>query len=102
MCSSDLWGAYGTKRLENEIGTQFSVRQGDLRYVRNSASGDQELYDHRDDPTEARDVAGSRGGDVARLGGLVTGQFGGSSVPAPMKTMTPDHVEALKALGYVE
>lgn len=96
------WGAYGTKRLENEIGTQFSVRQGDLRYLRNSADGRQELYDHRDDPTEARDVAGSRGADVARLGGLVSASLGVSSAPAPMKTMTPEHVEALKALGYVE
>ncbi|MFM8412746.1 MAG: sulfatase, partial [Alphaproteobacteria bacterium] len=96
------WGAYGTKRLENEIGTQFSVRQGDLRYVKNSADGRQELYDHRDDPTEARDVAGARGGEVERLGGLVSTQLGTASAPAPMKTMTPDHVEALKALGYVE
>lgn len=96
------WGAYGTRRLENEIGTQFSVRDGDLRYVRNSASGTEELYDHRGDPTEARDVAAAREADVARLRGLVTAQLGTASVPAPMKTMTPEHVESLKALGYVE
>ena len=78
------------------------MRDGDLRYVRNSASGTEELYDHRGDPTEARDVAAAREADVARLRGLVTAQLGTASVPAPMKTMTPEHVESLKALGYVE
>ncbi|MBU6283536.1 sulfatase [bacterium] len=96
------WGAYGTKRLEDEIGTQFSVREGELRYLRNSADGRPELYDHRDDPAEARDVAAAREADVGRLGELVSKEFSSSSAPAPMKTMTPDHVEALKALGYVE
>jgi arylsulfatase A-like enzyme len=96
------WGAYGTKRLEEVTGTQFSVRRGDLRFIRNSVDGRPELYDHRDDPAEAHDVATSRPAEVARLGDLVSAQFETSAAPAPMKTMTPDHVEALKALGYVE
>jgi arylsulfatase A-like enzyme len=96
------WGAYGNEKLEKVVGTQFSVVAGPERYLLNSKDGADELYDHRDDPTEARNVAADRKDAVSRLRGLVTSRLDRAGAPAPGVSLNPEHVESLKALGYVE
>jgi len=98
------FGAYGNAKLEKDLGTQFSVLIGPTRYVLNSKDGADELYDHRSDPTEAKNVAAGRRDDVSRMRALVTDRLarGARPAPVPAETVSPEHRESLKALGYVE
>jgi len=95
-------GAYGTELLEKTIGTQFSVLQGPWRYVVNSQDGSEELYDHRDDAAERRNVAprqpARRDALRAELKGLMS-ERGRAAAPVDM---TPEHRQALRSLGYVQ
>ncbi len=95
-------GAYGSEQLEKRIGTQWTVLREPWRYVRNSLDGSEELYDHRGDPTEATNVAAAQPAVVAALRAELDRYFAhgrASSVPVEM---TPEHAEALKALGYTQ
>ncbi len=93
-------GAYGSATLEKEIGTQFSLLRGPWRYVRNSQDGREELYDHRLDPLEAKDRAVGQPQVVAALRLQMDHFLSRARGPAPPIEMTPEHQEALKALGY--
>jgi arylsulfatase A-like enzyme len=95
-------GAYGRDELEKRIGTQFSVRRGPWRYIVNSRDGSEELYDHRDDPAERRNVAPSAAATRDELRATlqqVLATRGGAGRPVDI---TPEHLERLRALGYVE
>lgn len=93
-------GAYGSPTLEKELGTQFSLLRGPWRYVRNSQDGREELYDHRTDPQEARDVAGGQPPVLAALRQEMDRFLARGQAQAPPVEMTPEHAEALKSLGY--
>lgn len=96
-------GGYGTENLEQGIGTQFSVRRGPWRYIVNTKGGAQELYDHRDDPVEAKNVIAEPGkADVAALRARIDGTVGETRVAAPAPTIGEDQAAGLRALGYVE
>ncbi|HLA76544.1 MAG TPA: sulfatase [Vicinamibacteria bacterium] len=93
-------GAYGSSTLEREIGTQHSLLRGPWRYVRNSQDGSEELFDHRLDPQELRDLAGAQPQVVATLRQELDRFLARGRAQAPPVEMTPEHLEALKALGY--
>jgi len=94
-------GAFGSDRLEKEIGTQFSVRRGPWRYVVNTRDGAEELFDHRTDPAEQRNVAAAfpavRASRAAELGAFLSRR-----VSAMPMTQDPAQIEALRSLGYVQ
>jgi arylsulfatase A-like enzyme len=94
-------GAYGSPMLTAEIGTQFSVLRGPWRYILNSADGVEELYDHRVDPLEAVDVAVREPETLARLRRDVASYLQRTPAGATPVEMTPEHLERLRALGYV-
>jgi arylsulfatase A-like enzyme len=95
-------GSYGTQNLEQGIGTQFSVRRGPLRFIINTKDGSQELYDHRDDPRETRNLIAKPPTDVAALRAPIDSALGNDRVAAPVAPISDDQKAALKALGYVE
>jgi arylsulfatase A-like enzyme len=95
-------GAYGTDLLEKTIGTQFSVLRGPWRYVVNTKDRSEELYDRRADPGETRDVAARHPAERDALRGALAGLMSGGTRPAPPVQMTPEHEQALRALGYVQ
>ncbi|MEW6273019.1 MAG: sulfatase [Thermodesulfobacteriota bacterium] len=96
-------GGYGTDNLERNIGTQFSVRRGHLRYIVNTKDGSEELYDHRSDPGETRNLIAKPPVPVAELRAGLDATVGERDVarsqPPPPSA---EHAAALKALGYVE
>jgi hypothetical protein len=94
-------GAYGSPMLTAEIGTQFSVLRGHWRYILNSADGTEELYDHRVDPLESVDVAAREPETLARLRRDVAAYLQRTPAGATPVEMTPEHLERLRALGYV-
>ena len=93
-------GAYGSDTLEKQIGTQFSLLRSQWRYVRNSQDGREELYDHRLDPQEAHDLAAGQPQILAALRQEMDRFLARGQAKAPPVEMTPEHLEALKALGY--
>jgi arylsulfatase len=95
-------GAYGSELLEKTIGTQFSVRRGPWRYVVNSLDGAEELYDHRGDPIEARDVASRHLAERDALRGELARFRAASPRPAATSATTPEQEQALRSLGYVQ
>lgn len=56
-------GAYGSES-HRAIGTQHSVLIGPWRYVLNAPGGEEELYDHRRDPAETRNLAAAHPSEV--------------------------------------
>ena len=95
-------GGYGTKNLEQQIGTQFSVRRGPLRLILNSKDGSQELYDTAADPGETKNLIASPPADVAALRAPIDAALGSSRLAAKDQTLSDEQKAALKALGYVE
>jgi iduronate 2-sulfatase len=95
-------GAYGTERLEKEIGTQWSVLRGPMRYVLNSKDGSEELYDHRLDPKETNNLARREREQLAPLRAELAAVLGEAHVEAAARETSPEYVQGLKALGYVE
>lgn len=95
-------GGYGTEKLEQQIGTQFSVRRGPLRYIINSRDGAQELYDVAADPGETRNLIAAPPADVAALRAPIDATLGASRMAAPEQALSEQQKAALKALGYVE
>lgn len=95
-------GGYGTKNLEQQIGTQFSVRRGPLRYILNSKDGAQELYDSASDPGETRNLIAAPPADVAALREQVETTLGASRLATAGQQLSDEQKAALKALGYVE
>lgn len=93
-------GAYGSPTLEREVGTQFSVRRGRWRYLRNTQDGREELYDHDTDPGEARDVAAARPEVLTSLRLEMDRFLARGLAAAPAIESTPEHDEALRNLGY--
>ena len=95
-------GAYGSDRLEKTIGTQFSVLRGPWRYVANSKDRSEELYDRRADPRETRDVGADHPAERATLRAALAALLSAGTRSAPPVQMTPEHEQALRALGYVQ
>ncbi|MBY0278415.1 sulfatase [Candidatus Binatia bacterium] len=95
-------GGYGTDKLEQQIGTQFSVRRGPLRFIVNSKDGSEELYDVASDPGETRNLIASPPAELAALRAPIDATLGKSRMGAPEQPLSDQQKAALKALGYVE
>lgn len=93
------FGAYGS-RDERTIGTQRSVLRGPWRYVLNTRDRTEELYDRRDDPGEARNVAGEQPEQLAGLRRALDDFMArpGKQNRAPI--LDPAERKRLEALGY--
>ena len=95
-----------TERDQQELavgGEEFGVRMGAWKYVSASAKGPPELFDLDQDPGETRNLH-TRAADVeerlaATLQQWVATQRGR---PAGARSVDPDDVARLRALGYVE
>jgi arylsulfatase A-like enzyme len=95
-------GAYGTEQLEKVIGTQFTVRRGPWRYVLNSRDGREELYDHRSDPGETKNLAAAHPAERDALRAVVAAERASSGPPPAPADLSPEHERALRSLGYAQ
>jgi arylsulfatase A-like enzyme len=96
------FGAYGSEHLEKVIGTQFTVRRGPWRYVVNSRDGAEELFDHRVDPGETKNVAADHPAERDALRAVLAAARAARPRAAEPVETTPEHERALRALGYVQ
>ena len=94
-------GSFGSAKLEKQIGTQFTLRRGPWRYIRNSIDGSEELYDHRGDPGETRNVARQERKTLEELSGALRTVLAQRPRAAAPVEMTAEQAEGLRALGYV-
>jgi arylsulfatase A-like enzyme len=94
-------GSYGTPRVEQLMGTQLSVRHGPWRYIRNTIDAVEELYDHSDDPTEARDVSAQRADRLSELRSVLATHMAAPGTQNPASAVSAEEQERLRALGYV-
>jgi arylsulfatase len=95
------FGAYGTEFLEKKIGTQFTILDGDFRYLVRTDNSAEELYDHKNDPAERVNVADNHPEKVAQFRKELKTFF--EKVPkAESQSMhiSEEQAEKLKALGY--
>ena len=97
------FGAYGTEFLEKKIGTQFTVLNGNFRYVVRTDNSAEELYDHKNDPAEGVNVAADHPEKMAEFRKELKAFF--EKVPkAEGQSMhiSEEQAEKLKALGYTQ
>ncbi len=94
-------GSHGSPDIERQMGTQFSLRRGPFRYVRNSIDGSEELYDHRSDPGEAANVAATVPETLTELRRLLADVMARPATQNPASDVSPEERERLRALGYV-
>jgi arylsulfatase A-like enzyme len=92
----------------------YAVVAGDYKLIVNSkrpagsTSPEFELYDHRTDPLDKTDIASAHPGVVARLAKEITAWRTRAETErlkpdaAATDSMTPEQLERLKALGYVQ
>jgi arylsulfatase A-like enzyme len=94
-------GAYGSARVEHSVGTQRAVLRGPWRYVFNTLDRTEELYDHREDPQEARNLALALPDQTADLRRVLDdfmalpGRHNRASEPIDAE------LQRLRALGYL-
>ena len=97
------FGAYGTEFLEKKIGTQFTVLNGDFRYLIRTDNSAEELYDHKNDPAEGVNVAADHPEKMDEFRKELKAFF--EKVPkAEGQSMhiSEEQAEKLKALGYTQ
>ncbi len=96
------FGSYGSTRLEQRIGTQFTVRKGPFRYIQNTVDDSEELYDHAADRLESQNIVALHPSIRARLRSDLSAHF--ASAPAGDAEAienSREHAEKLKSLGYL-
>jgi arylsulfatase A-like enzyme len=78
------------------------VRTGGLKLTRRLADGREILFDLAADPAELRDASRDRPEDAERLRALLDGWLRSLNAAAPgERRFDPEHLERLRALGYV-
>jgi len=95
-----FWG-----RTQEDGRPVVSITDGPFRLIHHVTSpDDDELYDHRDDPTEQRDVAADRPERVTRLRARVESHLERAAAPwgggAPEVEIEDMLLRQLRALGY--
>ena len=93
-------GSYGTVQTERMMGTQKGVLRGPWRYLINSLDGAEELYDHRNDPHEVRDVAAANPEVLADLRRVLADFLAHPGTQNRASDVSPEERERLRALGY--
>ncbi len=100
------WGADNTLRAVEgrEHYVALSARRGKLKLITDSR-GQTRLFDLASDPGEKSDLSGAHPERVAALDAALKG-FGKAmkiyATPAFEETLTPEEIERLRTLGYVE
>ena len=94
-------GSYGTVQTERMMGTQKGVLRSGWRYLINSLDGAEELYDHRGDPHEERNVAAANSEVLADLRRVLAEFLAHPGAQNRASDVSPEERERLKALGYV-
>ncbi len=94
-------GSYGTVQTERMMGTQKGVLRSGWRYLINSLDGAEELYDHRADPHEERNVAAANAEVLADLRRVLAEFLAHPGAQNRASDVSPEERERLKALGYV-
>ena len=93
-------------RARNPEEKKRAVVHDGLKLIVTEPAGTGELYDLRADPGETQDLAAARPADVARLAALLAAQAaatgGGPRAPARSLEASPELLEQLEGLGYVE
>jgi arylsulfatase A-like enzyme len=93
-------GSYGSPD-ERTIGTQRGVLRGPWRYLINTKDGAEELYDRREDPHEAKDVAAAQLDQLAELRRLLAGFMAKPGQRNRASDLSAAERERLRALGYL-
>lgn len=73
-----------------------------LKLVTNEESGRRELYDLERDPAERHDLAAVRPQETERLAGVLGRLLAAPPAPAGTGALSPEELEELRSLGYVE
>ncbi|HSE42732.1 MAG TPA: hypothetical protein VLH08_18330, partial [Acidobacteriota bacterium] len=97
------FGAYGTEFLEKKVGTQFTILNGDFRYLIRTDNSSEELYDHKSDPQERTNLSQSHPEKLNQFRKELKTFF--EKVPkAEGQSMhiSEEQAEKLKALGYTQ
>ena len=94
-------GSYGSPQTERMMGTQKGVLRGPWHYLINSLDGAEELYDHRDDPREARNVAAANPEVLGDLRRVLADFLANPGTRNRASDVSPAERERLRALGYV-
>jgi arylsulfatase A-like enzyme len=84
---------------------RYAVQTGRFKLVRSGLPPGEALYDLREDPLEARDVAAEHPAELSRLGALLDAYRGSRAGAAPNAAafdIDPALRERLEALGYEE
>jgi hypothetical protein len=84
----------------------YACSDGRYRLLWSVADANPKLYDVREDPFEAKDLAKRDSDRVRRMldefNAFMDASRRGSHVTASQLEMTPEHMEQLKKLGYAE
>jgi arylsulfatase len=94
-------GSYGSRLIEQEMGSQFGAREGPWRYIRNSVDGYEELYDHRSDPGETRNLAEAYPDELERARQQMDELLARPTSRNEQSPIDQPERERLRALGYV-
>ncbi len=98
--------AWASHRWRDSMGGRFEhdwslYRVGDLALVF-SSGGDRMLFDLKVDPSMTKDLAASRPDALASLWEQAESAFQDKAAPSEAPEMSPELVEELKALGYLD
>jgi len=85
---------------ERTIGTQRGVLSGPWRYVLNTLDGVEELYDHRADPQETRNLAATDPERLAELKQILADFMAKPAKRNRVPEVNPGDRERLRSLGY--
>lgn len=94
-------GAYGSPS-HRTIGTQHSVLLGHWRYILNVPDGEEELYDHRTDPGETRNVASSHPDQVEACRGELRRTLARKKERFQPIVDDEEGIRTLRSLGYIQ
>jgi arylsulfatase A-like enzyme len=85
---------------ERTFGTQRGVRRGPWRLVFNTLDGVEELYDHREDPKEERNLAAAQPEPLAELRRVLAEYMAKPAKHNRVPEVNAADRERLRALGY--
>ncbi|UCG16865.1 MAG: sulfatase [Phycisphaerales bacterium] len=86
---------------------QYALYRGDWKLILHADSGSARLYNIADDPLEQRDLAANAPAQLKSLTALVQERLGrnrrlAAGEPVEEIPLTPDRLDRLRSLGYVE
>ena len=86
----------------DDLDTFRMVQDETTKLIYNRITGDVELYDLEADPAEQRDIAAGEPERVKRMMEQLDHYLGDERVAPDREPLTPEEIETLRALGYIE